>query len=174
LISAYGLVKAASAQPVRLLIVGDGDYRRPLLRHAAELGLTDVIFTGRVPHADVLGYYSLIDLFVVPRLPSEVTHLVTPLKPFEAFSTGRTVVLSNVRALAEIADQSGAAALFTAGDASSLAQTLLDLLDDPARRQLLAKTGADWVRSHRSWAANAASYRRIYADLGAMTRPDLD
>jgi hypothetical protein len=61
----------------------------------------------------------LIDVFVVPRKPVEVCHLVTPLKPFEAFSTGRTVVLSDVRALARVARDSGAAELFSAGDAES-------------------------------------------------------
>jgi len=172
LISAYSLVKAQWARPVRLLLVGDGPYRDNLVRHAARLGLTDVIFTGRVPHTEILGYYSLIDLFVVPRRPTGVAHLVTPLKPYEAFSTGRTVVLSNVRALAALAEQSGAAELFEAGDAQSLAKVLLALLADPARRRHLADTGAAWVRSHASWAANAATYRGLYADLGALTGAD--
>jgi glycosyltransferase involved in cell wall biosynthesis len=97
---------------------------------------------------------------------------VTPLKPYEAFSTGRTVVLSNVRALAALAEQSGAAELFEAGDAQSLAKVLLALLADPARRRHLADTGAAWVRSHASWAANAATYRGLYADLGALTGAD--
>jgi glycosyltransferase involved in cell wall biosynthesis len=172
LISAYSLVKAQWARPVRLLLVGDGPYRDNLVRHAARLGLTDVIFTGRVPHTEILGYYSLIDLFVVPRRPTGVAHLVTPLKPYEAFSTGRTVVLSNVRALAALAEQSGAAELFEAGDAQSLAKVLLALLADPARRRHLAETGAAWVRSHASWAANAATYRTLYAELGALAGAD--
>jgi glycosyltransferase involved in cell wall biosynthesis len=151
--------------PVALLIVGDGAERENLQRLAAELGVTGVQFTGQVPHDSVLRYYSLIDVFVVPRRPVEVCHLVTPLKPFEAFSTGRTVVLSDVRALAGIARQSGAAELFTAGDAGSLAQVLRGLLADPERRRELAGAGAAWVRRERTWTANAQLYVRLYEEL---------
>jgi len=57
------------------------------------------------------------------------------MKPFEAFATGRTVVLSDVRALASIAAESGAAELFRAGDPDSLASVLLALLRNPDRRR---------------------------------------
>src|SRR5690606_27936212 len=91
LIDAYAEAKSASAVPTALLIVGDGVEREPLMKQASELGLADAIFTGRVTHSSVIDYYSVIDIFVVPRKPADVCHLVTPLKPFEAFSTGRTV-----------------------------------------------------------------------------------
>jgi glycosyltransferase involved in cell wall biosynthesis len=167
LVAAYATIEATTQHPVALLIVGDGPERENLMRQAAELGLNDAIFTGRVLHDRVLAYYSLIDIFVVPRKPVEVCHLVTPLKPFEAFSTGRAVVLSNVRALAAIAAESNAAVLFEAGDEDSLAKTLFALVDDPSHRHRLATVGAAWVRAHRTWAANAATYSRVYAELGA-------
>ena len=165
LLSAYARVAAVADGPVALLIVGDGPARADLERQAAELGATGVVFTGQVPHERVLGYYGLIDIFVVPRRPVQVCHLVTPLKPFEAFATGRVVVLSDVRALASIAADSGAAELFPAGDPDSLAEVLLALLRDPRRRRALADAGAAWVRSERTWAANARLYLRLYADL---------
>jgi glycosyltransferase involved in cell wall biosynthesis len=166
LISAYAQVKAVADGPVALLVVGDGAVREDLERQAE--GLADVHFTGQVPHEAILGYYGLIDVFVVPRRPVEVCHLVTPLKPFEAFATGCTVVLSDVRALASIAADSAAAELFAAGDPDSLAAVLLKLLADPQRRQELAETGAAWVRAERTWVANAALYQRIYAELTAV------
>jgi glycosyltransferase involved in cell wall biosynthesis len=163
LIAAYEKVAAVADGPVALLVVGDGAARADLEARAA--GLAGVHFTGQVPHETILSWYGLIDIFVVPRRPVEVCHLVTPLKPFEAFATGRTVVLSDVRALASIAADSGAAELFTAGDPDSLAEVLLRLLGDPARRRELAEAGAAWVRAERTWAANARTYLRLYADL---------
>ncbi|MCA2215147.1 glycosyltransferase family 4 protein [Jidongwangia harbinensis] len=162
LVAAYARVKA-TAPATALLIVGDGAVRADL--EAAARDLPDVHFTGQVPHHAVLDYYSLIDIFVVPRRPVEVCHLVTPLKPFEAFATGRTVVLSDVRALASIAAESGAAELFRAGDVESLAGVLRDLIADPDRRRRLADAGAAWVRAERTWAANARIYQRVYAEL---------
>ena len=171
LICAYAGIKAVADGPVALLIVGDGSAREDLERQAADLGVADVHFTGEVPHDAILGHYSLIDIFVVPRRPVEVCHLVTPLKPFEAFATGRTVVLSDVRALASIAAESGAAELFRAGDPDSLASVLLALLRNPDRRRELAAAGAAWVRAERTWAANARIYLNLYADLRAAGVP---
>jgi glycosyltransferase involved in cell wall biosynthesis len=168
LIDAYAALRRTGPSRLALLIVGDGPELDSVKGRAA--GLAGAVFTGRVPHDRVLDYYSLIDIFVVPRKPVEVCHLVTPLKPFEALATGRTLVMSNVRALAAIADQSQAAELFEAGNHESLVKTLAALLDDEPRRRRLAATGPAWVRAHRTWAANAERYQRIYTELGAAAR----
>ena len=89
---------------VRCLLVGDGE-ERPVLEAAARTaGVADgtVIFTGRVPHDQVLDYYRLIDVFVVPRTNDRVSQLVTPLKPYEAMAMERALVVSGVGALLEI------------------------------------------------------------------------
>ncbi|HJR88813.1 MAG TPA: glycosyltransferase [Aeromicrobium sp.] len=173
LISAFARMSKTATAPVALLIVGDGPELDNLRHLAADEGLgpAEAIFTGRVPHDDVLRYYSLIDVFVVPRKPVEVCHLVTPLKPFEAFSTGRTVVLSNVRALAGIAKQSQSAELFEAGDPVSLADVLADLIANPERRQELADAGTRWVRAERTWQHNAELYVKLYRELGVVLTP---
>ncbi|MEV6968508.1 glycosyltransferase, partial [Hamadaea sp. NPDC051192] len=85
------------------------------------------------------------------------------------FSTGRTVVLSNVRALARIAEQSGAAALFEAGEPGSLVTVLTELLADPERCRDLAEAGATWVRAERTWAANARTYEQVYRQAATAT-----
>ncbi|WP_312794351.1 heparinase II/III family protein [Kocuria sp.] len=152
-----------------LLIVGDGPVKKSLEKLAQNLGVADhSTFTGRIPHEEVLDYYSVIDLFVVPRKNRAVCRLVTPLKPFEAFSTGRTVVLSDVDALREIAQDSDAAELFQAGNADSLAACLRSLMHDDARRSELAARGAQWAREHRSWDAIATIYDRPYGQLGIV------
>lgn len=165
LIDGYRLLQRRHPN-TRLLIVGDGPYLNRLRQRVERAGLEGVIFTGRVPHEEVLEYYHSIDVFVVPRRKTRVTELVTPLKPFEAFSTGRPVVVSDVAALAEIADDShGIARQFTADDPSSLAETLAELVVNPELRSDLGRRGAEWVRQERSWDANVPMYRRAYEDL---------
>ncbi|MDT0212629.1 heparinase II/III family protein [Rothia sp. ARF10] len=166
LIEAYRLATATSDQPLCLLLVGDGDHLKVLQEQVERDQVADVFFTGRVPHADVLRYYGLIDVFVVPRKKSQVADLVTPLKPFEAFSTGRAVILSDVGALREIADQSRAVETFRADDADDLARALLRLTGDPERRRELGARAARWVRNHRSWDRNVNEYYRVYRQLG--------
>ena len=57
--------------------------------------------TGAVAHADILQYYGLIDVFVVPRTADSISQNVTPLKPLEAMATGRALVVTDVPALKE-------------------------------------------------------------------------
>jgi glycosyltransferase involved in cell wall biosynthesis len=166
LLEGFRLAQQQVECEMRLLIVGDGPVLPALKEQAERSEIDNVHFVGKVAHEDILRYYSLIDIFVVPRRPAAVCHLVTPLKPFEAFSTGRTVVMSDVLALREIAEDSGAAELFTAGDPDSLAAVLCNLLNNPGRRMALAERGAAWVRAQRSWSRNAAEYLSVYRDMG--------
>lgn len=166
LIDAYAAASkrlSAEGKKARLLLVGDGNRLDALKRHVSRYQVEGVIFTGRVPHEEVLDYYHAIDVFVVPRRRSQVTELVTPLKPFEAFATGRAVVVSDVKALKEIAEDSGGAArIFPADDVPALSEILVELVKDPEERKAMGEQGAGWVRRERSWDSNVPIYREVY------------
>ena len=152
----------------RALLVGDGRERPYLERLARELGVEDaVIFTGRVPHAEVLSYYALIDLFVVPRRAEATSELVTPLKPFEALAVKRAVIVSDVGALREIIRDGETGRVFPPEDHVALADVAEQLIDDPASREALATAGYEWVIRERTWTSNGARYRALYEELGA-------
>ena len=50
---------------IQTIFVGDGPFKENLEALSKELQL-DVIFTGRIPHEEVFGYYSMMDLFIFP------------------------------------------------------------------------------------------------------------
>ncbi|MGH3386975.1 MAG: glycosyltransferase, partial [Nocardioidaceae bacterium] len=89
--------------------------------------------------------------------------LVTPLKPFEAMAAGLPVVVSDLEALLEIIGGGERGRAFRAGDAESLAETLVELYEDPGLRSELAERGRTWVVAERQWSANALAYAEIYA-----------
>ncbi|APH00733.1 hypothetical protein ASJ30_03610 [Janibacter indicus] len=151
------------------LIVGDGTRRAELEAHAEAVGAGDaVVFTGRVPHDEVLDHYALIDVFVVPRVDEQAARLVTPLKPFEAMATGLPVLVSDLPALTEITGEGEWGESFAAGDAVALTDALERLAGDPERRAELAAAGRAWVETERSWAANGQRYAQVYEQvLGA-------
>ena len=151
---------------VRALIVGDGPERPALQRQAQALGI-DAIFPGRVPMSQVRAYHAVLDVFVVPRTPDRVCQLVTPLKPVEAMASGLPVVVSAVRALAEIVTDKVTGRLSPPLDAAALADTLQNLLEDRGQRTKLGANAREWVARDRTWAHNAARYREAYARLGA-------
>lgn len=170
LIHAFAALRErAEYADVALVIVGDGNDRERLEAVADEVGALRIFFTGRVPHSEVRRYYSIMDIFVVPRLPVDVCHLVTPLKPYEAFALGKSVLMSDVRALAGIAQESGGAVLARAGDPTDFARALSRLLDDPAMRAELADRGREWVTAERTWDHNAVLYETLYESLRKVT-----
>lgn len=155
-------------RPVSALIVGDGPELERLRQRARELGIEDrVHLVGRVPHDEITRYYSLIDLFVVPRLDQPPCQLVTPLKPYEAMASGCPLVVSRLPALQEMIIEGETGVSFRPEDAESLAEVLRTLLDDPERRETLARNALEWVRTNRSWSSNAERYIELYAELGA-------
>ena len=156
---------------VRLLLVGDGEERGALEERARALDLFDegiARFTGRVPHGAVGAYYSLIDLFVVPRTNDRVSQLVTPLKPYEAMAMERCLVVSGVGALLEIVQEGETGTSFVPEDPISLADAVEPLLDAPGERARLGANARAWVRANRTWDRNGELYRALYERLGVV------
>jgi len=152
---------------VAFLFVGDGAELAHYRERVETEKLSDVvIFTGRVPHYEVEDYYSIIDISPFPRLPLPVCEIVSPLKPFEAMAMEKTVVASNVGALAEIVTDGETGLLFNKGDSQALSHTLRCLLDNPALRIRLAESGRRWVEQERDWAKLSEQIEEIYTALG--------
>ena len=138
--------------PFRLLLVGDGAVFEDLRHQVDELDLADVvIMPGRVPHEEVESWYSLVDIAPFPRKPWEVCELVSPLKPFEAMSQQKAVVVSSTRALREIVRHGENGMIFEKGNADSLRDVLRELLADADMRARLGRNARDWVTRERTW-----------------------
>lgn len=156
----------AANPDVRVLLVGGGPQDAALKEQAQRLGVADkVIFTGRVPHAEVQRYYDLVDILVYPRLKMRLTDLVTPLKPLEAMAQGRLLVASDVGGHKELIEDGKTGVLFAAGDPQALAHKTLALLDASERWPALKAAGRRFVETERNWGASVANYRAVYGKL---------
>jgi len=150
----------------RLLLVGDGVERRELEARAAASGVAgQVIFTGRVPHADIEKYYGIMDALVYPRTSMRLTDLVTPLKPLEAMAYGKAVIASDVGGHRELMSHEQTALLFEAGSAPALAATARRLLGDAGLRTALRNRARDHVKEQHNWANTVKKYLQLYASL---------
>ncbi|MFL5779410.1 MAG: glycosyltransferase family 4 protein [Chloroflexota bacterium] len=159
----------AEGRSVRVLLVGDGKDADALRARGRQLRLDDgtLIMPGRVAHDDVLRYYSIIDVFVVPRTADRVSQLVTPLKPYEAMAMRLPVIVSDLPALREIVTLGETGLTFRAEDPDDLAEVVRRLIDDPELRRRLADQAYEWVLGNRTWEANGRLYRELYERLGA-------
>ncbi len=151
------------APDVRLLLVGGGPQEAALKQLTQELALDDkVVFTGRVPHAQVQRYYELIDILVYPRLAMRLTELVTPLKPLEAMAQGKLLVASDVGGHRELIRDGATGILFRGGDSADLTAKILALLAQPEQGQALRTAARRFVETERTWSASVARYRGVY------------
>jgi glycosyltransferase involved in cell wall biosynthesis len=154
---------------VQAVVVGDGDQLPFLRAREAELGLDETVrFTGRMPPAAARAHLRAVDVAVLPRKRVEVSEMVSPLKPFEIMALEVPLIMSNVRALADIAEDSrGACLLFEASNPRSLASQLERFMDDPVLRSTLAASGRDFVANRRSWELVVRTMVSTYDELEA-------
>lgn len=154
---------------VRVLLVGGGPQDAALKAQAQRLGVGDkVVFTGRVPHAQVTRYYDLVDILAYPRHSMRLTELVTPLKPLEAMAQGRLLVASDVGGHRELIRDQQTGVLFRAGDAKALADALHRLLLRPADWPAMRAAGRRLVEAERHWTASAAHYAPVFSALARV------
>lgn len=158
----------AQRQDLRVLLVGGGPQEANLKAQAERLRIADkVVFTGRVPHAEVSRYYDLIDLLVYPRHSMRLTELVTPLKPLEAMAQGRIFMASDVGGHKELIRDGETGRLFAAGKVDSLVTTVGEMLDHREQWPAMRAAGRRFVEQVRNWKNSVANYDSIYRRLVA-------
>ncbi|KGJ95957.1 TIGR04063 family PEP-CTERM/XrtA system glycosyltransferase [Thalassotalea sp. ND16A] len=155
---------------VRLLLVGGGPQENALKAQASRLHLRDkIIFIGRVPHAQVSKYYSLVDLLVYPRKSMRLTELVTPLKPLEAMAQGKLVLASDVGGHRELINDNDNGFLFKADDIEQLTQRTLEILASADQWTDIFVNGRSYVENVRNWQESVGNYCQVYAKLYSPT-----
>jgi len=150
----------------QLLLVGGGPMNEALRAQAAASPAGDaIVFTGRVQHAEVERYYSLIDVLAYPRKHSRLTDLVTPLKPLEAMAQRRIVAASDVGGHRELITDGQTGLLFPPDDPAGMAASLADFIDRRDSWPTMREAGRAHVATHHDWARNVQRYQRVYQDL---------
>jgi glycosyltransferase involved in cell wall biosynthesis len=154
------------------LLVGDGTRLAELSHLAHKLGVREhVVFTGSVPFDQVADYYAQIDLFVVPRINERAARLVSPMKPFEAMAMNIPVLVADLPALVEIADNGVRAETFRAEDSESLAKAVAGLMNEPDRVARLVENAANWVQKERAWSTVSTAFSSAYAEVLSAPHP---
>ena len=165
---AFSLVQARFPE-TSLTLVGSGSQESGLKRLAADLGLRNVTFAGRVAPRDIAGYYDAADLYV--QTPS-VDNM--PLSVLEAFACGLPVVSTNVGGVSTVLSGGVHGLLAPDNDAESVAARIIELIEQPDRACRLAAAGHDscarydWRQVREAW---LTAYRQLAAARPAVQTP---
>lgn len=122
------------------VLVGDGPLGEELRRQAADLGIADQVrFAGFQDRVNRLLH--VFDVAVVASLWE-----ATPLAAIEALAAGRPLVSTDVDGLVEMVEDEVSALLVSPADSSSLAERILELMENRDKAQRLARDGEALAR----------------------------
>jgi phosphatidylinositol alpha-mannosyltransferase len=155
---------------VSVLIAGPGDIEQVRSGLAPEIA-ERVEFLGLVSEEDKARALHSADIYIAPNTGGESFGIIL----LESMAAGTPVVSSNIEAFQRVLDEGRAGVTFRNGDSADLAERLIDLLGDPARRAELRTAGAarsaefDWSSVARQILAVYQSVRqdgeKVEADL---------
>ena len=152
------------------VVLGDGECLQELEDRAQDLGLeAHVSFPGWVDERTLFGQLRAADLGVDTSLQEEVS----PVKVMEYMALGLPFACFDLPESRNLA--AGSAVLVPPGDLDALADAVLALLDDPARRRLLGQHGRRRVEEELAWERQAPGYLAAVSpprDSGVVRRPD--
>lgn len=153
----------------QLVLAGAGGVYNDLKEYQKKNRLQGTVrFLGRRPSDEIPRVMSCIDIVACPRLSLPVTEMVSPLKPLEAFSASKPVVLSDVsphRVLVgadQGAQEGSRGILSTPGDPKSLANALQRLIKNQEERIAMGQAGRLWAVDERQWINLGDSVREAY------------
>jgi|SRR3989344_6077464 len=126
LIEAFGTVSASGGTQIKLIIFGEGAYRRPLEEQVKKAGLEDkVVLPGVAPIGDIT---AVADVFVLPSLWEGMSLVL-----LEAMAGGLPIVATDVSGSRELVSEANGF-LVRPKDAAALAKKMQVLADDAALR----------------------------------------
>ncbi len=168
------LVHRMNRHDVQFGLVGGGTSLEEMKALARELGVQDyVTFTGRVADEELLAMLNTADVCVNPDIATEMNDISTMNKIMEYMALGKPIVqfdLTEGRFSAQ-----GASLYARRNDPVDLAAKIIELLDDPQRRQAMGSLGRRRVVEELEWRHEApkllAAYDALWASSAPRTRP---
>jgi len=151
--------------------VGDGPERAECERMAREKRLTNIVFLGVRPKAEMPRYVNAADagLAVLQRNPTFKT--VYPNKVFDYMACERPVVLAIDGVARRLVCERAEAGLFAEPeDPRAIADAIVALADDRDRCRRLGRNGRRWVLEHATRESLARRYLTVLGELSAVTK----
>ncbi|MFI9310651.1 glycosyltransferase family 4 protein [Streptomyces triculaminicus] len=143
------------------VFVGAGDAFDAMVELSRRLGFSEqVLFTGRIPDADLVRYLSTADVCLSPDPRNPLNDVSTMNKVLEYMAMGRPIVSFDLR---EARVSAGDAAVYApANDEAAFAGLIALLLDDPEKRARMGRIGQERISGRLSWRNSQASLLAAY------------
>jgi glycosyltransferase involved in cell wall biosynthesis len=164
------IVKTRRRTDIHFCLVGGGTSLEEMRGLAKTLGVGDYVsFTGRVPDAQLLAVLNTADVCVNPDVANAMNDISTMNKIMEYMALGKPMVQFD---LAEGRFSAQDASLYAIrNDAADFAAKILELIDDPAKREAMGAFGRRRVLEELEWRYEVPKLLAAYEALGAGRAP---
>lgn len=151
---------------VRLVLIGDGRYRRDLEKLADDLYIKEyVIFFEKQPYHLLPTYLSIFDIGITRLERNLQNDYTTPNKVFEYMAMGIPVLTSDSLPMRRIVGSTRTGLIFEAGNVSQLKSVSLSLLQDKTLRKELGDNGRSLIRDRYNWNISKGQLIGLYDGL---------
>jgi glycosyltransferase involved in cell wall biosynthesis len=166
------IVETRRRTDIQCVVIGSGPALEEMRALSANLGLSAyVTFTGRVDDATLFSALSTADVCVNPDRPNPMNDHSTMNKIMEYMALGKPIVQFDLREGRVSAQDASLYATKT--DPKDFGDKILELIDDPARRQRMGTFGRQRVLDVLAWPHEAPKLLAVYDQLVGPTRPAL-
>ncbi|MFC4410011.1 glycosyltransferase family 4 protein [Chungangia koreensis] len=147
----------------RVVFAGTGELMEELKSKSAELGISDhVTLLGAVDHKDMVEYYAMSDIVLVPSVYSAGVEEATSISALEAMGSGVPLIACAVGGLKEIVNDGVDGILVPDRNVEAFSEAMVYLLDNPEKGEQLAETARQKIVEEYSHFAAAEKYEEIY------------
>lgn len=147
----------------RIVYAGTGEMFDEIKSKAKELGVdSNVTLLGAIEHKDMIEYFALSDVVLVPSILSAGVEEATSISALEAMGSGVPLIACAVGGLKEIVDHEKDGLLVEERNVEALSDAMIRLLSNPEEGKRLAEAARNKIIAEYSHFAAAEKYESVY------------
>jgi glycosyltransferase involved in cell wall biosynthesis len=160
----------------KALMIGSGPEKAELMRLAGAIGVANhIIFIDEVPQEELVPFYSMADIFVLPSIVNEngeTEGLGVVL--LEAMACELPVIGSDVGGIPDIIRNGETGLLVRQKDSQDLVNQIIRLLTDEDLRKKMVRNSRNLIETQFSWEVVAERFIEIYLDVLEDNRSEVE
>ncbi|MFC1514724.1 glycosyltransferase family 4 protein [Candidatus Omnitrophota bacterium] len=151
---------------ILFVFVGSGEKKQDLQRLAGESDLTNVIFIPLQPFERMSLVWASADISLI-SLRKNISHLAFPSKTYSILSSGRPLVamVDKDSEIWEFVKASGGGLCVESEDYKDLADKIISLYKDPARRKEMGQKGRRFIENNFSKQRIVSEYKTLFDEV---------
>lgn len=147
------------------LLVGSGVFKGDCEKRASELNLSNVIFAGERPRAEMPAYFACANVGLNTLSPDPLFADVISSKNFDYMAAGIPIIVNHEGEGARIVGSAECGLVAKGGDAHALAERIKELYKSPARAKAMGESGRKYAVAHYDKRVIAEGLHRLLAKV---------